>query len=463
MGRASADVVHTDPKLSLHRASGRACVFLRCAVSHVRRTYYLTADYGTPEAEAEHRKVCDAWAAADQVLASFAKFDPQRIQRKNVSIDMLIDEFLDDLEARNVKSVDKFAVALRPLHKRHGGMPARSFEARDMVEMVDYWLNVSHRRTVKVDGQTVHRPLSRKTLNERLYILRQLFKFARRRELIDQQTLTDVLAVPLVPANDPRASSSKPRRPATAEQVAAMRDELPEIGWDMITLQSLPGVAMRAGELIGLTMGEIDRSEENWVYKPARHKTAWKNRTRSITFGPQSQQIILKYVAKGGTADPDAPVFPRWLIREQKKAHDADRRQREWEEQQAAERRRAMLEGREWSARKRYGLHGKQKARRDEVQERGDERYTDAEFWDVPADRRMITRACERAGVPRFSTHQLRHAAAAGLFRELGGTPEALEKVRIVLGHADVAVTRLYIDEMEHEDQVRDDLARKFG
>lgn len=459
----SAGVPENSPKLTTHRATGRACVYLHCQVTRKRRTYYLDADPDTPEADDEYRRVCLQWHRADRVLAAFDKLDPKRQAERNTTVDVLIDRFLDDLEDRQVKSVDKFAAAFRPLHEKFGSIPARSFEARDMVELVDYWLAVSARRKVIVDGKRVPKPLSRKTLNERLYMLRQLFKFARRRELIDRETLTDVLSVPLVPANDPRAAPSKGRKPASTEQIDALRDELPEVVWDMITLQSLGSVAMRAGELLGMTLGEIDRSDEVWVYTPSKHKTAWKNRARSIKLGPQSQRIILRYVAKAGTTDPDAPIFPRWLIREQKKAHDAQRREADWEAAQEAERRRAMLEGREWAPRKRYDLHGRQRARRDAVKLTGDDRYTDDPFWDVPAFRRMLTRACERAGVPKFSTHQLRHAAASRLFRELGGTPDALEQVRIVLGHADSRVTRRYIDEMEHEEQVRKDLALKFG
>jgi integrase len=49
-----------------------------------------------------------------------------------------------------------------------------------------------------------------------------------------------------------------------------------------------------------------------------------------------------------------------------------------------------------------------------------------------------IAKACQRAGVPRWYPHQLRHNAATWLRKEFG-----LEVARVVLGHRTAAVTEV--------------------
>ena len=60
--------------------------------------------------------------------------------------------------------------------------------------------------------------------------------------------------------------------------------------------------------------------------------------------------------------------------------------------------------------------------------------------WDVRAFRRAIHRACDDAGVERFSPNQLRHTFAD--VAESRGLP--LELVSKALGHAQVSTTEIY-------------------
>ncbi len=55
--------------------------------------------------------------------------------------------------------------------------------------------------------------------------------------------------------------------------------------------------------------------------------------------------------------------------------------------------------------------------------------------------RRAVARACERAGIPHWHPHQLRHNAATRLQRELG-----IEAARVVLGHKSPLVTEIYVE-----------------
>ena len=55
--------------------------------------------------------------------------------------------------------------------------------------------------------------------------------------------------------------------------------------------------------------------------------------------------------------------------------------------------------------------------------------------------RNAIHRACERAGVEKWNSNQLRHSAATEIRRRYG-----LEAAQVILGHASADVTQIYAE-----------------
>lgn len=55
--------------------------------------------------------------------------------------------------------------------------------------------------------------------------------------------------------------------------------------------------------------------------------------------------------------------------------------------------------------------------------------------------RQAVERACEKAGVPAWTPHQLRHAAATELRKEFG-----VELARVILGHSSAFTTEIYAE-----------------
>lgn len=68
---------------------------------------------------------------------------------------------------------------------------------------------------------------------------------------------------------------------------------------------------------------------------------------------------------------------------------------------------------------------------------------------------RAIRRACERAGVPHWHPHQLRHTFATRVRREHG-----LEVARVLLGHRTVAVSQHYA---EQDHALATQIVKKIG
>ena len=69
-----------------------------------------------------------------------------------------------------------------------------------------------------------------------------------------------------------------------------------------------------------MTTGQIERTGDEWTYRPAKHKTQHHGKDRTIPLGPRAQDI-LKPLLK---ADPDAPLFSPKEAYEQ--AHDESKR-----------------------------------------------------------------------------------------------------------------------------------------
>ncbi len=61
--------------------------------------------------------------------------------------------------------------------------------------------------------------------------------------------------------------------------------------------------------------------------------------------------------------------------------------------------------------------------------------------YDVQAYGKAIRRACERADVPAWHAHQLRHNAATWLRKEFG-----LDVARVIMGHRSHDVTAIYAE-----------------
>ena len=77
------------------------------------------------------------------------------------------------------------------------------------------------------------------------------------------------------------------------------------------------------------------------------------------------------------------------------------------------------------------------------------DRYT------TPSYRRVIHRACDRLGIPKWSPHQLRHSSATHVRKEFG-----VEAAQLMLGHARIDVTQLYA---EKNHRIAIEVAAKIG
>ncbi len=246
--------------------------------------------------------------------------------------------------------------------------------------------------------------LSRKYINRQVVRLRSIFAWGVDQGMVPAETLVPLGAVAGLRYGDVR--ETEPVRPVPAAYIRAVRPHVSGQVWAMIDLQRLTG--MRPGEVVAMRGSDLDINNKVWAYTPAHHKTAHHGHDRIVYLGPRAQMIVKPFLRRELTTHLFSPADA-----------EADRRE------ELHRRRRTPL-----SCGNRPGSN-----RKDSPGWPGDH-YT------VNTYRQAIARACEAAGVDRWSPGQLRHNAGTRLRREYG-----LELAQTILGHRiGSAITELYAE-----------------
>jgi integrase len=302
--------------------------------------------------------------------------------------------------------------ALRRVREMFGTLPVAEFGPKALKAVRDAWV---------VAG------LSRKVINGRVGAVRRMFRWAVAEELAGPEVYQRLQAVEGLRAGQTPAADRSPVRPAVWADVEKVLPLLPEPIRVLVYVQVFSGA--RAGELVRLRVGDIDRTNPDaWVYRPATHKGTWKGKGRVIYFGRRCQEVLAPLLLKAG--GPDESVFsPARSETERLAARAAER------------------------VTPRYPSH----VRRNERKRVGKGRRTPpGEKYTTGTYRQAVERACERAGVPAFTPHRLRHLAATRTREELG-----VDVARALLGHSVAAVTEIYSHEVDNQLAMK--AVEKFG
>ncbi|MGL6193557.1 MAG: tyrosine-type recombinase/integrase [Thermoguttaceae bacterium] len=251
----------------------------------------------------------------------------------------------------------------------------------------------------QVREKMIESGLARSTINMRINIVRQCFRWGAENELCNASVYHALQTVRGLQKGRSAAKEVKQVLPVKLEIVEATLQHLPPIVADMVRLQMYTG--MRSSELINLRFKDIDRSKHIWLYTPVSHKTEGYGKIRTVRFGPRSKEILQKYFEHIEDLEKAGYVFnPRQSL-------------------EICRKRRASI------AKKHKPLSLKKT--------RAGEKYRRDSY------RNAIKRACAKAGVSHWFPHQLRHLAGT-LAREVGG----LDAAQQFLGHSNASVTEIY-------------------
>jgi integrase len=405
------------PSYRLHRQSGQAIVTLSNRQTGQRRDYLL-GNFGSPESRAEYaRLLMERQSSEGRLPAKAGDGIPS-----DLTMNELMLAFVRHAEKYYVKAgqptseQETIRHALRFLSP-YGNSIARKFGPLALRAVRDAM--IAHKVTCKTkvsdaDGnvkeiaKVLREGLSRGTINRQVARIKLMFKWAVGQELVPAETYQRLACVEGLRRGKSGARERPKVRPVTDDMVITTLPHLPTVVADMVRLQRLTGA--RPGEIVQLRATDIDRSGDVWEFRPERHKTEHHDRDRVIFFGPQAQLIINRYLG----LDLSGPLF---RPNQSEAARNAERRK---------ERKTPM-----WPSH--LQIQEQKKKRRS--------RRVLHEAYDVSSYRRAITRACAKAGVPTWTPHRLRHAAATEIRRQFG-----LEAAQAVLGHAALGVTQVYAE-----------------
>jgi len=282
--------------------------------------------------------------------------------------------------------------AMRPVRELFGSTPVSQFGPRALKAV----------RQGMIDAD-----LSRRVINQRVNRIRHVFRRGVAEELVTPDVLRGLEAVAGLKRGRTEARETDGVRPVHEDHVAAIEPHVSRQVWALVQLQIC--TAARSGELVGIRPVDIDMSGPVWLYHPAQHKNSWRGRERTIFVGPRGQEIIRPFLQDRPI---DKPLFsPAEADADFRAGRTADRKTPK-------------------SCGHVVGSNRKRKPAR-----------TPGDCYTPDSYRRSIQSACDKAGIPRWHPHQLRHLAATRLRKEYG-----LEAAQIMLGHSKCDTTQLYAE-----------------
>lgn len=383
------------PKLSHHKATNRA-------YARVKGRCVYFGPWGTPQAEEGYRRL-----VAELVSAGGSARTPARPHVASVG------EALAGYEAA---MRDLWGDGLRGRQHaerlRYGLMVVRELYAR--LPLVKF--GVPQLEACRAD--MVRRGWTRAYINRQVNIIRRAWRWLCARDIAEPSTVERMAALEHLHAGTSPAPEGKGTAPPPADHVERVIVRLQRTNPVLaaaVRVQAASGA--RTGELLSMTLAQIDRGGPVWVYRPARHKNAHRGKQRIIPLLPEAV-AALQPLLEG--LEPNAVIFdPRKAVAHARQCRTAN---------PPGWRRRAPA--------------GDPRPARDH--------YTAVSYA------QCIARACRAEGLPVWRPYSLRHLAATR-FEALVG-PEA---ARRLLGHATLKMTAHYV----HADVMRaaEELARKLA
>lgn len=370
------------PKYRLHRKSGRAFV-----EPNGRRVYL--GDYESAETRQKYHAVIAEWEANSRTLP---------VPPDEITVVELLARFWEHakgyykkLDGTPTSELDAYDRLIRLVRKHYGRSKATEFGPRALKAL---------RQTM------VRRGICRKSINKDVGRIRNIFRWGAAEELIPPSVHQALQAVANLKFGRSEARESQKVPPVPEPHIEAVKPFVSRQVWAMIQLQICTGA--RPGDVIQLRLVDIDMSEAVWCYRPQTHKTEHHGHERVIYIGPDAKEVLGEFMSQPVSAyvfSPKEAEMERLLARHASRTTPL-------------------------SCGNRPGTNRKKKP-----ECKPGERYTTASY------RRAIQRACDRAGVPRWHPHQLRHNAATRLRKAFG-----VEAAKIVLGVRSIDMAELYAE-----------------
>lgn len=256
------------PAYLLHKSRGLAKVRID------GKDHYL-GEYGSPESYekyddliGKHIEIADLDATSitiSELLALYWRYAKKRYGEKG--------------KGPNGAAVNRRPI-IRMLRQRHGRQRPRDFGPLAFREMIEAMPGMGWSRTYA---------------NEQIARVKQIFKWAVSRELIDVVVCQRLLTVDGIRMGE-GFRETVPVEPVADDVVVATIPYMQPHIASMVRLQRLTGC--RPAEVTIMRPCDIDRTNDVWIYTPESHKTQHHGKERRIAIGPKAQAILAPYLLR---------------------------------------------------------------------------------------------------------------------------------------------------------------------
>jgi integrase len=372
------------PSYRQHKPTGQAVVTLD------GRDHYL-GNHGTAASRREYKRLIAQWAAAGGSLPGSHDATVAEIIK---AFRRYAEGYYRGADGRQTCEVENIRKACRTLRMLYGDTLANTFGPLALQA---------------VRGTLIDKGYCRTSINRDIGRIKLMFKWAASQELIPASVYHGLQTVAGLRIGRSGARESEPVKPVPQSFIDAALRHVPPTVAALVNLQLL--TAARPGELLIMRTADVDMSGRIWTYTPGRHKTAHRGHRRTIYLGPQAQAIAGQFLK----TDLQAFVFsPRDSHLQYLVAKHAERKT-------------------PLSCGNVPGSNRKRQPKR-----------APGDCYTIHSYARAIRRACDKAAIPAWSPHRLRHNAATFLRKEFG-----LDAARVILGHRSPQITEVYA-ELDH-------------
>jgi integrase len=394
------------PSYCLHKPTGQAYVRLS------GQTIYL-GKYETAESKTRYRQLLAEFPTPE----SRKSFIPKSEADPKPTVAELCARYW--IFAKGYYSADELGViraASCPLNALYATLPAEQFGAIAMKAVRAYIIQEGDRRRAKklavglsVEQPQQRKPISRSYVNRLAGYIRRIFKWGVANELIPVTTYQTLLTVDgLRKGRTPGLKETKRVKPVA---MATVEQTLPNLQPELVAvvrLQLLTGA--RPDEITIIRPCDLNLEHELWEYRPTQHKTQWRegNDEKVILMGAQAQAVLAPFLRQCGS--PTDYVFsPKRVV--------------------------ARIN----QAKRGSGRHIKRNyTPRPVPVGRATDHYTDESY------RRAVIRACDAAGIERWTPNQLRHTRATEVANRFG-----VDAASQMLRHKNLETTLIYAERDE--------------
>jgi integrase len=262
------------PTYRLHKQSGQAVVTLR--LPDGSRKDVLLGPYGSPESQAEYRRVLAEWQASGG----------RAVAPSGLTVNELILAYWRHVEQHYrrpdgtpTNEQNEYRLVLRAVRAMYGHTAAADFGPLALKA---------------VRQRMVESGLCRGVINQRVGRVKRMFKWAVGEELVPHGVYAALATVAGLAKGRSAARETEPVRPAPEAFVDAVLPLVRPPVAAMIEVQRLTGA--RPGEVCRMRAKDLDTSGPIWLFRPARHKTEYRGRCRVIAVGPRAQAVIKPFL-----------------------------------------------------------------------------------------------------------------------------------------------------------------------